>query len=90
MSYTTIKLREKLNFKVNNVNKIIKDEEKYFCEFLTTSSKFKLYFEMFIEKSQSNELFKIPLLFSEEYVNVKSYLSYENTSQRAYCKPRKC
>ena len=71
MSYAKIKLHKKLNFKVNNVNKIIKDEEKYFCEFLTTSSKFKLYFEMSIEKSQSNELFKIPLLFSEEYVNVK-------------------
>ena len=65
-----IKFNKKLYFKTEN-NILIKNEEKHFCKFFKSSSKYKLYFEYFIGKCESNELYKIPLIFSEEFVNIK-------------------
>ena len=49
----------------------LNEEEKYFCELFKSSSKYKIYFENFIENSDSHELLKIPLILSEEFINLK-------------------
>ena len=66
-----ISLNKALYFEVDNKKQLIKDEELIFCNLLTSSSKYKLYFEIFLGNHECNELFKIPLLFSEEFVNIK-------------------
>ena len=66
-----ISLNKTLYFEVDNKKQLIKDEELIFCNLLTSSSKYKLYFEIFLGNHECNELFKIPLLFSEEFVNIK-------------------
>ena len=47
------------------------EEEGYFCEFFKSSSKYKIYFENFIQNCESHDLFKIPLMLSEEFINLK-------------------
>ena len=46
-------------------------EEKYFIELFKTTSKYKLFFENFIQNCESHELYKIPLILSEEFINLK-------------------
>ena len=71
VGYLNTKFNKTLYFKKENENLLIKDEELLFCNFFISSSKYKLYFEIFLENNESSELFKVPLLFSEEFVNLK-------------------
>ena len=48
-------------------------EENLFLYFFRNSIKYKIYFENFIQNMESLEVFKIPLLFSEEFINIKLY-----------------
>ena len=45
--------------------------EKLFCEFFRDSIKYKIYYENFIQNFDTMDIFKIPLLFSEEFINLK-------------------
>ena len=47
------------------------NEEKYFCFLFRGTIKYKIYFENFIQNLESIDVFKIPLLFSEEFINIK-------------------
>ena len=71
ISNIKIQLNKKLYFKKNNESLLIKDEEKLFCKFFKNTSKYKIFFENFLTKYESDKLYKIPLLFCEEFVNLK-------------------
>ena len=55
-------------------------EEIYFCYMFRKSFKYKVYFENFFKCFESLDIFKIPLLFSQEfiYIKIKDY-------QNEYC-----
>ena len=62
--------------KINKLRKIdenteIIEEEKIFCQLIRSSIKYKIYFENFIQNLEAIDVFKIPLLFSEEFINIK-------------------
>ena len=67
----TIKNNKDFIFIKDGKKIIIKNEEKQFCKLFKSSSKYKLYFDTFLEKCECSESFKIPYLFSEEFINVK-------------------
>ena len=46
-------------------------EENYFCYMFRKTFKYKVYFENFIKCFESLDIFKIPLLFSQEFINIK-------------------
>ena len=46
-------------------------DEAYFCHMFRKSFKYKVYFENFIKSFESLDIFKIPLLFSEEFIYIK-------------------
>ena len=46
-------------------------EENYFCYSFRKSFKYKVFFENFIKSFESLDIFKIPLLFSQEFINIK-------------------
>jgi len=46
--------------------------EKEFCRLYRRTIKYKIYFENFIRNSDAIDMFKIPLIFSEEYINIKA------------------
>ena len=45
--------------------------EQFFCELFRNTMKYKIYFENFIINSEMIEVFKIPFLFSEEFINMR-------------------
>ena len=47
------------------------EEEKIFCQLFRSSIKYKIYFENFIQNLEAIDVFKIPLLFSQEFINIK-------------------
>jgi hypothetical protein len=47
-----------------------KEDDLFFRSF-RGSIKYKIYFENFIQNMEAIDLFKIPLLFSEEFINIK-------------------
>jgi hypothetical protein len=47
------------------------EEELLFCELFKSTSKYKIFFETFLQENDPHELFKIPLIFTEEFINVK-------------------
>ena len=62
--------------KINKLRKLdenteIIPEEKVFCQSFRNSIKYKIYFENFIQNLEAIDVFKIPLLFSEEFINIK-------------------
>ena len=62
--------------KINKLRKLdenteILAEEKVFCQSFRSSIKYKIYFENFIQNLEAIDVFKIPLLFSEEFINIK-------------------
>ena len=75
ISYNKIKFQSKsliLNIKDENENQMkLSDEELLFCEYFKSTSKYKLFFETFIQECEPHELYKIPLIFTEEFINVK-------------------
>ena len=52
-------------------NKEMNNEEKIFCHLFRNAVKYKIYFENFIQSLESMDVFKIPLLFSREFINLK-------------------
>ena len=63
------KLRSELN--INGKQVSLPEGEKLFCEFFRDSIKYKIYYENFIQNFDTMDIFKIPLLFSEEFINLK-------------------
>ena len=54
-----------------NDNTDFSNEEKIFCEKFRVSNKYQVYLCNFIQEFKSLEVFKIPLMFSEELINAK-------------------
>ena len=46
-------------------------DETYFCYMFRKSFKYKVYFENFIKNFESLDIFKIPLLFGQEFIYIK-------------------
>jgi hypothetical protein len=46
-------------------------EDFFFFHLFRSSIKYKIYFENFIQNMEAMDVFKIPLLFSEEFINIK-------------------
>ena len=63
------KLKSELN--INGKQISLPEEEKLFCEFFRDSVKYKIYYENFIQNFDMMDIFKITLLFSEEFINLK-------------------
>ena len=59
--------------KLKNIdeNTPMNKDEKYFCELFRDTMKYKIYFENFIINNEVIDAFKIPFLFSEEFINIK-------------------
>ena len=47
-------------------------DEKEFCRLYRKAIKYKIYFGNFIRNSDAIDIFKIPLIFSEEFINIKT------------------
>ena len=60
-------------FKLRNIdeNTEMNINEQYFCDLFRSAIKYKIYFENFILNFESIELYSIPLIFSEEFTNIK-------------------
>lgn len=63
------KLKSELIIKDKNVT--LTEPEKLFCEFFRDSVKYKIYYENFIQNFETMKIFKIPFMFSEEFINLK-------------------
>ena len=61
----------KSELKINGKQIILPEGEKLFCEFFRDSVKYKIYYENYIQNFDTMDIFKIPLLFSEEFINLK-------------------
>ena len=61
----------KSGLKINGKEIVLPEGEKLFCEFFRDSIKYKIYYENFIQNFDTMDIFKIPLLFSEEFINLK-------------------
>ena len=70
--------RDDISKKILRLRKIeeskadISPEENYFCFMFRKSFKYKVYFENFIKCFESIDIFKIPLLFSQEFIYIKT------------------
>jgi len=64
-------LKKLNNLKINDNNANMSIEEQNFMEFFRGTIKYKIYFENFIQNSDTIDVFKIALLFSEEFLNIK-------------------
>ena len=64
------KLKSDLN--INGKQIVLPEGERLFCEFFRDSIKYKIYYENFIQNFDTMDIFKIPLLFSEEFINLKN------------------
>ena len=62
---------KKLNQLKLSDNSTMSVEEQNFLEFFRGTIKYKIYFENFIQSANTIEVFKIALLFSEEFLNIK-------------------
>ena len=71
VTYDKIKF-EQLKNKNQNEQEPNLTEEEIFFELFKSTSKYKIYFENFIQNSESHDLFKIPLILSEEFINLKN------------------
>ena len=63
------KLKSELN--INGKKVILPEVEKLICEFFRDTIKYKIYYENFIQNFDMMDIFKISLLFSEEFINLK-------------------
>ena len=59
------------NLKLNDTNIDITLEEKYFMDFFRGAIKYKIYFENFLQNLDIIDVFKISLLLSDEFINIK-------------------
>ena len=60
-----------LNLKLSENNTKLSIEEQNFIHFFRGTVKYKIYFENFIQNFETIDVFKIALLFSEEFLNIK-------------------
>ena len=60
-------------YKLRNIDKDkdMNENEEFFCEQFRNSVKYNTYFVNFISKFESLDIYKIPFLFSEEFINIK-------------------
>ena len=85
------KTKNELRFRGNMIT--LCDNELLFCNIFRESIKYKVYYENFIQNFDSIDIFKIPLLFSDEFINIKlkernpflSKLSFFNIIDTLYC-----
>ena len=63
------KMSKELKFKGKLVS--LCNDELLFCSFFRESIKYKIYYENFIQNFDSMDIFKISLLFCEEFINLK-------------------
>ena len=54
-----------------DINIQLNKQEKFFCKLFRDNTKYKVYFENFIINLDSIDVYKIPFIFSEEFINVK-------------------
>ena len=59
------------NFKINDKKIDMTEEEQSFCEFFRLSIKYDIYFDNFLRNLEGVDIFKIALLFSDEFINIK-------------------
>ena len=52
-------------------DKVMNENEDFFCKQFRSSVKCKIYFDNFISDFKSLDIYKIPFLFSEEFINIK-------------------
>ena len=70
VTYDKVKFEQ---FKMKNENENEKvTEEDIFFELFKTTSKYKIYFQNFIQNFEPHELYKIPLIFCDEFINLKN------------------
>ena len=63
---------KKINeLKLNEQTIPISDDEQFFSYLFRNTVKYRIYFENFIQNQDSIDVFKIPLIFSEEFINIK-------------------
>ena len=78
-SFDKIKKDSNISESIKRYNKIRKidentplsKEENCFCILFQETHKYKIYFENFILNFESIDAYKIPLIFSEEFINIK-------------------
>jgi hypothetical protein len=60
-------------YKLRNASESIKmnKNEENFCELYRNTIKYRMYFENYILNFESVDLYKIPYLFTEEFINIK-------------------
>ena len=54
-----------------NISKYYEEEEKYFCELFRNSVKYKIYFDNFLSEFEVVDVFRIPFLFSQVFLELK-------------------
>ena len=54
-----------------NISKYYEEEEKYFCELFRNSVKYKIYFDNFLSEFEVVDVFRIPFLFSQMFIELK-------------------
>ena len=54
-----------------DINIQLNKQEKFFCKLFRENTKYKVYFENFIINLDSIDVYKIPFIFSEEFINIK-------------------
>ena len=64
-------LKRQNKFKGFEENAQMIKEDDLFFRIFRASVKYKIYFENFMQNMDAIDLFKIPLLFSEEFINIK-------------------
>ena len=93
-SEVTKKINE---LKLNEQPVPISEDEQFFCYLFRSTVKYRIYFENFIQNQDSIDVFKIPLIFSEEFINIKmrdftnklpNKISYFNIIDTLYFNPK--
>ena len=63
---------KKINdLKLNEEPMSLSSDEQFFCYLFRNTVKYRIYFENFIQNNELLDVFRIPLLFSEEFINIK-------------------
>ena len=65
-------------------NSELSKEEQLFLKLYRNSTKYVLYFDNFIKSFDAIEVFKIPLLFSEEFINERILNNKNSFANKAF------
>ena len=74
------KVAKEIKLRGKNIN--LPQNEILFCNIFRESIKYKVYYENFIQNYDSIDIFKIALLFSEEFINLKINDVYNNLFEK--------